>query len=92
MAFTVRLTKTNSASPVNLSGRPVPASYDVYVNSVKVGALEGRSPGRGASRPFHELRDLKGRPVSGIVGVRGRDRERLNELAVELFKAQATAA
>lgn len=92
MSTTVLLKKTREASALNLSGRPVPATYDVYVNGVKVGSLEGRSPGRGAARPFHELRDLKGTPVSGIVAVRGRDREKLNTLAVDPYKALTASA
>lgn len=92
MVNTVLLKKTQEASPVNLSGRPAPASYDVYVNDVKVGSLDGRSPGRGASRPFHEFRDLSGNRLSGCVAVRGPDRERLNALAVDLYKALPTSA
>lgn len=87
MSHTVLLKKTRNASPINLSGRSVPAGYDVYVDGVKVGSLEGRSPGCGSSRPFHELRDHAGQPVSGVVGVRGRDREKLNALAIALFNA-----
>lgn len=92
MATAALLKKTREASPTNLSGRPVPASYDVYVNDVKVGSLEGRSPGRGAARPFHELRDLKGNSISSVVAVRGRDREKLNALAVDLYSALVATA
>lgn len=87
MSHTVLLKKTRDASPVNLSGRAIPASYDVYVDGLQVGSLEGRSPGRGSARPFHELRDHCGNPISGVVGVRGRERVKLNELAIGLFNA-----
>lgn len=92
MATAALLKKTREASSTNLSGRSVPASYDVYVNDVKVGSLDGRSPGRGAARPFHELRDLKGNAIRGIVAVRGRDREKLNALAVDLYNALVATA
>lgn len=92
MSTTVLLKKTREASSINLSGHPVPATYDVYVNDVKVGSLEGRSPGRGASRPFHELRNLKGTPISGVVAVRGPDREKLNALALDLYKELTQSA
>lgn len=87
MSATVVLKKTREASPKNLSGRYLPASYDVYVDGIKVGSLEGRSPGRGPNRPFHEMRALNGKPVSGSVGVRGRDRLHLDTLAIQLLEA-----
>jgi hypothetical protein len=92
MSLTVTLKKTREASPKNLSGRSVPASYDVFVGDVLVGSLEGRSPGRGTARPFHELRELTGKPVSGMVAVRGNDRLNLNRLALALFEVLAKSS
>ncbi|MDU8351036.1 hypothetical protein RYA05_03900 [Pseudomonas syringae pv. actinidiae] len=86
MTHAVVLKKISEARQT-LSDRYVPADYDVVVDGIKVGVLHGRSPGRGPARFWHELRNLQGQCVPGIVSVRGRDRIKLNALAVELLLA-----
>lgn len=91
MTHVVALKKISDACKTR-SDRYVPADYEVIVDGVKVGQLHGRSPGRGPARFWHELRNLQGQCVPGIVSVRGRDRIKLNALAVELLQAMQNKA
>lgn len=63
----------------------MPASYDVIVDTVKVGEMVGVCQGRNGDAHWHEFRDLSGNTLNRTVEVRGMRRAKLNELAVKIF-------
>jgi len=87
----VKLKKTNDAvtryTGSDAQREYTPASYDVFVDGVKVGELRGWCWGRIQGNPSgHKFIKLNHERVNISVGPRGIYREFLNEVAIQEFE------